>query len=338
MSYITTTNLTSIMAEMTNYCNAACPMCQRYDWNLNLVDKVNSSHTTLNFVKEKIGDEIISRLDRWICQGTYGDAIMNPETVDIFRYLKELNPGIEILMHTNGGVRSEDFWRSLAEIDVKVIFSIDGLKDTNHIYRRQVKWDRLMHNVKTFLDNGGRAVWEYLVFKHNQHQVSEAENLSKQMGFERFRHYFSERWQDFDADGNYRDVKELAVDDYVIEKPVDQPDDFKAVVQEGHNLSKNVYTEPAVDDFFTKKINCYACTTSRREIYLRANGYVSPCCWLGDVERDEPKSIIVDYKKINLNHTSLEEIFAGQFFKDLHEGIIGGEKRLKGCYHACGVN
>ena len=118
MSYITTDNLTSIMAEMTDYCNAACPMCQRFDWNTNLIDTVNSTHTTLNFIKEKIGNEILSRLNRWICQGTYGDAIMNPETIDIFGHLKKLNPSIEIIMHTNGGVRNEHFWKALAELDV----------------------------------------------------------------------------------------------------------------------------------------------------------------------------------------------------------------------------
>ena len=187
MSYITTTNLTSIMAEMTDYCNAACPMCQRFDWDTNLINTVNSTHTTLNFIKEKIGDEILSRLNRWICQGTYGDAIMNPETIDIFGHLKKLNPSIEIIMHTNGGVRNEHFWKALAELDVKVIFSIDGLADTNHLYRRNVKWDKLMSNVKTFISNGGRAIWEYLVFKHNQHQTSQAEALSKRMGFENFR-------------------------------------------------------------------------------------------------------------------------------------------------------
>ena len=60
MAFITTDNLTHIMAEMTDYCNAACPMCNRYDWNLNLVKGVtNKHHTTLKFIKEKIGDGII---------------------------------------------------------------------------------------------------------------------------------------------------------------------------------------------------------------------------------------------------------------------------------------
>ena len=51
MSYITTDNLTNIMAEMTDYCNAACPMCNRFDWDLKLVKGItNTHHTTLSLI------------------------------------------------------------------------------------------------------------------------------------------------------------------------------------------------------------------------------------------------------------------------------------------------
>ena len=90
MSYITIDNLNSIMAEMTDFCNAACPMCNRYDWDLKLVKGVtNQHHTTLEFVKERLGNKVIANLKSWSCQGTYGDASMNPETVDIFEHLKK---------------------------------------------------------------------------------------------------------------------------------------------------------------------------------------------------------------------------------------------------------
>ena len=337
MSYITTDNLTNIMAEMTDYCNAACPMCNRFDWDLNLIKGVtNAHHTTLEFVKQRIGDEIISRLKGWICQGTYGDAVMNPETLEIFKYLKEVNPTIGIGMITNGGARNTDFWETLAELKVGVTFSIDGLADTNHLYRRNIKWDRLMENVNAFITNGGKANWSFLVFKHNQHQIDEAKKLSEELGFIDFEYAFSERWQDFNSDGEYRDITSLKVDDYVIEKPIDQKKDF---VRSTEDLirSKNVFQTEDKNNFYTRKISCWACSPVKHEIYLRANGYVSPCCILGDVERNEPKEIIKDYKKINLHHTDLKDILEGEFFKDISEGINGGEKRLQGCYHACGV-
>ncbi len=337
MSFITTDNLTHIMAEMTDYCNAACPMCNRYDWDLNLVKEVtNKHHTTLDFVKQRIGHGVISKLKGWVCQGTYGDAIMNPETLDIFKYLKDVNPGISISLITNGGTRNTDFWKTLAELDVKVTYSIDGLEDTNHLYRRNVKWSRLMENVKTFVRHGGTAIWSFLVFKHNQHQIENAKELSKELGFKNFESEFSERWQDFNSDGEYRDITSLKVDDYVIKKPEKQEEDF--IRTEGELVrSKNVFQTEDKNDFHTRKISCWACQPTKHEIYLRANGYVSPCCILGDVERNEPKQIIKDYKKINLNHTDLKTILEGDFFRDISDGINGGEKRLQGCYHACGV-
>ena len=339
MSYITTDNLTNIMAEMTDYCNAACPMCNRFDWDLNLVKGItNTHHTTLEFVKQRIGREIVSRLKGWICQGTYGDASMNPETVDIFKYLREINPSMEISMYTNGGARNKDFWKALAELGVIITFGIDGLEDTNHLYRRNVKWSSLMENVKTFISNGGHAKWDLLVFKHNQHQVDEAKALSTELGFKSFDHTFSERWQDFNSDGEYRDITSLEVDGYVIEKPVEQKEDF--IKDDDWTKSKNVFVteeKQEKDNFLTRKIMCLACQPHKREIYLRANGYVSPCCILGDVERNEPKQIIKDYNKINLHHTDLKDILEGDFFKDLENGINGGDKRLQGCYHACGI-
>ena len=337
MSYITTDNLTNIMAEMTDYCNAACPMCNRFDWNLNLVKGVtNTQHTTLEFVKQRIGEDIISRLKGWECQGTYGDASMNPETVDIFRYLREINPALQIMMYTNGGARTPEFWKSMAELDVQVTFSIDGLEDTNHLYRRKVKWQNLMENVRTFTSNGGNARWEMLIFKHNQHQVLDCEKLSKEIGFNHFHSAFSERWKDFNSAGEYRDITSLKVDDYVIEKPVEQKNDF---IKTGPwRKNKDIFVEKdSGDDFFSRKINCLSCSTSKREIYIRANGDVSPCCILGDVRRNEPKQLITDYKKINLHHTSLKDILDGDFFGQLASGIAGGQKRLQGCYHACGV-
>ena len=201
MSYITIDNLTNIMAEMTDYCNAACPMCNRYDWDLNLVKGVtNTHHTTLDFVKQRIGEEVISKLNGWLCQGTYGDASMNPETIDIFKYLKGINPNIKIGMITNGGARNTEFWKTLAELNVCVTFSIDGLEDTNHIYRVGVQFKKIMENAQAYIDAGASAHWDMLVFDHNKHQVDECRQLADTMGFTWFRSKETDRWDQYQFD------------------------------------------------------------------------------------------------------------------------------------------
>ena len=87
------------------------------------------------------------------------------------------------------------------------------------------------------------------------------------------------------------------------------------------------------------KINCNSYHQNKSERYLAANGEVSPCCWLGDLKIHEAKNIIDDYDKININHTTLEDILNGQFFNELAKGIrgVGKAYRLQTCYHTCGV-
>ena len=40
--------------------------------------------------------------------------------------------------------------------------------------------------MKSFINAGGSIPWEYLVFKHNQHQVEDAKKLAKELGFQEF--------------------------------------------------------------------------------------------------------------------------------------------------------
>ena len=51
-----------------------------------------------------------------------------------------MNPNIKIEMWTNGGARDTVFWKRMAQLKVHVIFGIDGLEDTNHLYRKNAKW------------------------------------------------------------------------------------------------------------------------------------------------------------------------------------------------------
>jgi sulfatase maturation enzyme AslB (radical SAM superfamily) len=73
------------------------------------------------------------------------------------------------------------------------VFSIDGLADTNHVYRKNVNWDKLIANAEAFIAGGGSAHWDMLVYKHNQHQVDACEKLARDMGFKWFRAKVSKR-------------------------------------------------------------------------------------------------------------------------------------------------
>ena len=336
MPYITTDNINRINAELTNYCNAACPMCARYYIDGKLVaDKVNNKHTTLEFLKEKIGLDVVRRLRHFTSCGNFGDGAMNPECVEIYRWLREVNPNIGLQLHSNGGARNKEFWTAMAEIGVEVTFAIDGMDDTNHLYRRNVKWPKLIENVKAFISAGGKANWEMLVFKHNEKQIESCRKLSESMGFQNFNSKQSSRWADFTSEGEWRDLTEIKLDTHSLEKSTYM--EAPGIGQGGNSQKENT----GADKFKESKINCYAHQVKKNfvEIYLAANGDVSPCCWLGDLSMHESKNIIQDHKKVNLNHTSLENILAGDYFKQLEKGIRGDANahRLQTCYFTCGV-
>ena len=330
-SYITIGNLNTINAELSNYCNSACPMCPRFDFDLNLIKEItNNSHTNLKVIKNSIGSNILSQLELFYSCGVIGDGAMNPECVEIYEYVKTSGTHVTSL-NTNGGLRTTDFWRALAETETDVTFAIDGLEDTNHLYRRNVKWDRVIENVQAFIGAGGKANWDFLIFKHNEHQIEQAEALSKKLGFNSFKRKYTTRWDDFDSDGNWIQRESIQVNDYKLEK----------VTRETKAPGLDITQKSKINDTFqTRKINCNSYHQNSSEIYLAANGEVSPCCWLGDLKIHEAKNIIKDYTKININHTSLEDILEGEFFNELANGIQGKENayRLQTCYHTCGVN
>lgn len=333
-TFININNLNTINAELSNYCNSACPMCPRFDTDLNLIkDITNNSHTSLQVIKNNIGSGVLSRLKRFYSCGVLGDGAMNPECLEIFDYVRTTGAD-EVVLNTNGGLRNTEFWKGMAQTGTRVIFAIDGLEDTNHLYRRNVKWNKVIENVESFIKAGGKAEWDFLVFKHNQHQIEQAEALANKLGFKSFNRKDTTRWDDFDSDGNWMERESIKVDDYMLEKVERQTESsLGSDGQAQKSKASDSFT------FETRKITCWSFHNGKSEIYLAANGDVSPCCWLGDLKIHEAKNIIKDYTKININYDSLENILEGDFFNELANGIQGKREahRLTTCYNTCGV-
>jgi len=141
--------------------------------------------------------EKIKQLDKMFMCGNYGDPAAGKHTLDIFREFRRINPDIVLGMNTNGGIQTTFWWYELAQILNQshdyVVFSIDGSESTNATYRRNVVWNKLMSNARAFIEAGGSAHWDMLVYRHNQHEVDACEQLARDMGFTWFRAKVSKR-------------------------------------------------------------------------------------------------------------------------------------------------
>jgi hypothetical protein len=180
--------LTQIHIELSSHCNAACPNCARYHEHTLLVrPDLKLKSISLEEFKRYFPVEVLQGLERITFCGTMGDPIMAKDCYDIFQYVYSINPTCLQRVHTNGGMRDEKFWSNMGvlfnPINMQVVFSIDGLEHTNHLYRRNVDWHKLMQNVKAFIGAGGMAYWEWLIFGHNEDQIEEGRALAKELGF-----------------------------------------------------------------------------------------------------------------------------------------------------------
>lgn len=181
--------------EPTDVCQAACTLCAREtDQEF---DKSQKNHLTVDQILAHIDTMTMQSIDKMFMCGVYGDPAAGRHTLDIYRYFRAINPEITLGMNTNGGIQNTAWWQTLGEIFHRqqdyVVFSIDGLEDTNHVYRRGVDWNKLMDNVRSYIGTGASAHWDMLVYRHNEHQVDACEQLARDMGFSWFRTKVSKR-------------------------------------------------------------------------------------------------------------------------------------------------
>ena len=181
--------------EPTSRCNAACPMCAR---NVNGVGcVVPLQDLSLDIFKTQAGS-CIDELEKVFFCGAVGDPCADKTLLDKIRWIKQQRKDIVVGINTNGSIRNPSWWTDcgnlLNGIYDYVVFSIDGLEDTNHIYRVGVQYKKIIENAKAYIDTGASAHWDMLVFDHNKHQIEQCKQLADNMGFTWFRSKETDRW------------------------------------------------------------------------------------------------------------------------------------------------
>jgi hypothetical protein len=216
--------------------------------------------------------EFIQQLDELYINGNFGDAVMNPETVDIIEYFKLHNPKLHVMISTNGGARNKKFWQDLARLNVEVFFCIDGLEDTHHLYRQNTLYSTVIQNAQTFIAAGGSALWRMIDFDHNKHQQTEAQQLSRQLGFERFALNRGDRNHSpvFDKDGKLT---------HTIGDPLKEFGEIDFEKMRDVRLNGEILLEDIVGNHTPQPISCQV--QRQKSVYVASTGDVFPCCYLG---------------------------------------------------------
>lgn len=180
--------------EMTTFCNASCGACDRNILGGPVNPMMPLEHMSMETWKNLITAENLQNITAINLDGNFGDASMHPDLLEMLEYLLSVKTDLTLKISSNGGARSPEFWKNLSilmqEFSHHVMqFAIDGLSDTNHIYRRNVRWERLIENVTAFNDAGGNSLWRCIIFDHNKHQIEQMIETARFLKFQKFKTY-----------------------------------------------------------------------------------------------------------------------------------------------------
>jgi MoaA/NifB/PqqE/SkfB family radical SAM enzyme len=303
--------LNQLHLEITNNCQASCPMCVRNVHGGLENPLVKIENWSLERYKTIVNEEVLQQIRLIQFCGNYGDPLLNNDLLKMTEYTAQVNPDVHIRIHTNGSMRNKEWWAQLAKtlpINHSVIFALDGLEDTHHLYRIGTDFNKIIENAKEFIANGGTAEWAYLRFKHNEHQSEEAKKLASELGFHMFTMKDSARWVLDEKFPVYDKNKNIT---HYIEPS--QWSQMKFIRREVLENYKQILENTEID--------CYALKI--KEVYITAQGLVFPCCWLGVIPYqtyNHEQELVHIRKEILDQYNDLVESLGG-------EDSINSEKR-----------
>lgn len=334
--------LKQIHLEITNNCQASCPMCSRNHHGGVDNPLINVNNWTLEHFKNVINKEVLTQVDALYFCGNFGDPLLNNDLLEMCRYASTTNPTVQIRIHTNGSLRSGSWWKQLAQVlpaDHVVVFAIDGLNDTHSIYRIGTDFNKIIDNAYDFIQAGGKAEWAFIRFKHNAHQVEAAKQLAMEVGFRSFvmkdssRFVMESKFPVLDKTGAVTTFLEPADESKIVFIKKSDIDNYKAMVD-------------------ASTIDCYA--LNNREIYIDAFGKLFPCCWLASTPYNytEPSSpisavrneiqeqynmLVADLGTIDTSIKSIKDIIDSVEFQTVWTKYWNDVKLIT-CARTCGIN
>jgi sulfatase maturation enzyme AslB (radical SAM superfamily) len=247
--------------------------------------------------------------------GNNGDPIYHAQFIKLCSRLKDINSTLEIT--TNGSGKKKSWWKTLCStlsgVDT-IIFSIDGLEDTNHLYRKNAKWNTIMDGIEIVTQHNIKTVWKFIVFKHNQHQIDEAEKLSRMLGIRRFSLRQSDRWlghKDLMPDSKY--VNHTYKDQQSV---LDGTDEDKIIKQQCMSVPNG---------------------GPDKGLYIDAEGNFYPCCYMGTYRYKYKSLFSPKQNSFNILDKTFNQIMEDSSIKDFFESTKQFTSAHECCKLQCGV-
>ena len=340
-------NITALHIELTDKCQAACPMCARNIHGGADRPFIKNADITVEQFKQWFTPAFLSRLGNFYSCGNYGDPAFAKDCLEIYTYVRECNPQVRLALHTNGSLRTTDWWQSLAKIiqpNGQVIFAVDGFAGKHELYRRNTKFEKVIESIKAFVQAVGDARVDSLVFAHNEHETEELEKYLLDLGVTEVNFKSTKRFYNL---GNFPVQNKDGSHAY---------DLHPATLPEWNNGFKGDmarFLSPDAVEHIVNTSTVKPQCVNKNELYVDPYGNLLPCCWIGSDWIEEPingdmvlqklrditvknsQTIMTDVGVPNLNNANIDNTLANQSMWEKLESYWVGENKCITCVKNC---
>ena len=185
----------SLVLDTCSFCNLECVWCPTGQ-KRNTRTKCIMSYEKVIKIFKKLGPYLKKVM---LCN--WGEPFLNKDLIREIMFIQK-HYDLQLILSTNLNTTfSEEQASSLVNSDLDVLIcSIDGIRqDTYETYRRKGNLSIALENLKLITkakkENNTKkplVIWQYLVFKHNEHELREAEKLAKEIGVDKIK--FTKPW------------------------------------------------------------------------------------------------------------------------------------------------
>jgi MoaA/NifB/PqqE/SkfB family radical SAM enzyme len=340
-------NIKAVHIELTDKCQAACPMCAR---NVNGgKDRpfIKNADITIDQFKQWFTPNFLSKLNNFYSCGNYGDPAFARDCLEIYSYVRECNPTTRLALHTNGSLRKPEWWKQLASVmepNGQVIFAVDGFAGKHELYRRNTKFEKVIESITAFVEAGGDARVDSLVFAHNEHETEELEKFLLDLGVKEINFKSTKRFYNLGGfpvqDNNGNHLYDL--------EPATKPEWDTGFYG---NIEK--FLNPGAIRELTKIATVKPQCITKEELYIDPYGNILPCCWIGsdwieeplngdfvlqklrDITVEDSKNVFNDVGVPNLNTANIDDLLQKiDMWSKLEQYWIGENKCIT-CVKNC---
>lgn len=298
---------------LTSVCNARCMDCARW-WQRGgrIYHNPMDTHANHHWPWQALCDHlsVLTHVDQVVICGNAGDPMSHPNIADVCEWMCDHWPGVGIEIDTNGSLGTTRTWRRLGRLgNLRIRFAVDGLEDTNHIYRRRVPWHRVMHNINLWHGLGGQGVLKTIDFPWNQHQRGQIARWAHRLGWS---WRLDPRWNP-----DWDEMIQLT--------PKDTPQPWKGPIHKDRDWKPSVRRQIA-QWVSQGRPMAAECKSHGDWLYINHNHKVWPCCYWANSEYVEwhvqKKHLehvlkVADPKWNSLDHRSLVEIIRHPIFQGI---------------------